>query len=87
MEKREDFIKESIEIFNALPLEEKQRILSKQAENRALKKFVIEEQTNAEILGMDQFVEFCSENNIEPTKRQASKNRDKFIAWYKEKHK
>lgn len=77
----ENDFRDRLKIFNALPTEEQQRIINSRLEKKQAE-FKIEEQTNAQIAEMTEFINFCSEKNIIPSKRQASKNRGEFIEWY-----
>ena len=82
-------IKNLLATFNALPEEEQKRIARESIERGREGKrqeFRVENQNNAQIAGMEEFQIFCSEKNITPSKRQASKLREEFIKWYNEKN-
>ena len=72
--------------LNALSKDEKKEVLVRQAKERLHKKLVIKELTNAQILELPQFNEFCSERKIEPSKRQAGKHKHEFVEWYEQKY-
>lgn len=77
-------IKNLIKIFNALP-EEEQKRLAREKRERAEQSFKIEKLNNHEISLMSEFADFCSERNLAPSKRQASKLREEYFKWYNER--
>lgn len=81
-----DFIKKMAEHIGQLPEEEIRAILAKQREERLKRGPVkISELDNEGISKLPEFVEYCNEKGIEPTKRQAGKRKSEFAEWLREK--